>query len=309
MFLNMKVSFPRVGIYTEVGVEFFKKLGLEVVEPNPIGKKIIEKGVLFSPEMMCFPYKLVLASFIDALERGADTLIMYNSQGFCRYRCYYVMAEMALKQLGYKFEMVIPKARNLFSWIFKLSPKVKKNQLFRVIKETWDHIKQVEKKDCEKNKGDIKIGIVGEFYTCIEPSANFYLVDKLREFGANVDIGMSVSEFIKHGLKLDRLYKRRERKIAKKLLKGEIIAGHGFDSIVNTIYFIEKKYDGIILAMPLTCMPECVAEPFIKKICDENKVPFMVLRFDENVSEVNIDNRLNAFCELIRRKRWKYQLV
>jgi predicted nucleotide-binding protein (sugar kinase/HSP70/actin superfamily) len=107
------------------------------------------------------------------------------------------------------------------------------------------------------------------------------------------------------GLNFDRIEKRVERKIAKKLLKGEIIAGHGFDSIINSIYFARRKYDGIILAMPLTCMPECVAEPFIKKICDDFNIPFMVLRFDENVSDVNIDNRINAFCELIRRKKWK----
>ncbi|MGC8976378.1 MAG: acyl-CoA dehydratase activase-related protein [Candidatus Ratteibacteria bacterium] len=301
----MRVSFPRIGIYTEVGTKFFKKLGVNVVEPNPIGKKIIEKGVLYSPEMMCFPYKLVLSSFIDSLERGADTLIMYNSQGFCRYRCYYVMAEMTLKKLGYKFEMVIPKPKNLFSWIFKLSQKISKLSLFKIVKETWDEIKEVEKKDRENNKGDINIGIVGEFYTCIEPSANFNLVSKLRMYGANVEIGMNVSEFIKHGLKFDRKEKRKERIYAKKLLKGEIIAGHGFDSIVNTFYFIRKKYDGIILAMPLTCMPECVAEPFIGKICEDYNIPFMVLRFDENVSEVNIDNRINAFCELIRRKKWK----
>ncbi|MCM8772578.1 MAG: acyl-CoA dehydratase activase-related protein [Candidatus Omnitrophica bacterium] len=301
----MKISFPRIGIYTEVGVKFFKKLGLEVIEPNPVGKKLIEKGVLFSPEMMCFPYKVVLSSFIDALERGADTLIMYNSQGFCRYRCYYVMAEMALRELGYKFKMVVPKAKNLFSWIFKIAPEINKFNLIKIVKETWEDIKEVEKRDKENNKGDIKIGIVGEFYTCIEPSANFNLVQKLRNYGAQVDIGMNVSEFIRHGLKFDRIEKWKERKIAKKLLKGEMIAGHGFDSIVNSIYFIRKGYDGIILAMPLTCMPECVAEPFIKKICDENNIPFMVLRFDENVSEVNIDNRINAFCELIRRKKWR----
>jgi len=301
----MKVSFPRIGIYTEVGVRFFKKLGVDVIEPKPVGKKIIEKGVLYAPEMMCFPYKIVLSSFIDSLERGADTLIIYNSQGYCRYRCYYVMAEMALKQLGYKFQMIVPKAKNLFSWIFKISSNLPKTKLFRIIKETWEDIKEVEKRDREENKGDINIGIVGEFYTCIEPSANFNLVSKLREYGANVDIGLNVSEFIKHGLKLDRIGKRVERRIAKRLLKGEIIAGHGFDSIVNSIYFARRNYDGIILAMPLTCMPECVAEPFIKKICDDYNIPFMVLRFDENVSEVNIDNRINAFCELIRRKKWK----
>ncbi len=301
----MKVSFPRVGIYTEVGIRFFKKLGVDVVEPNPVGKKIIEKGVLYAPEMMCFPYKIVLSSFIDSLERGADTLIIYNSQGFCRYRCYYVMAEMALRQLGYKFEMIIPKAKNLFSWMFRISSNLPKTKLIRIVKETWEDIKEVERKDMEENKGDIKIGIVGEFYTCIEPSANFNLVSKLREYGANVDIGLNVSEFIRHGFKLDRIEKRKERKIARRLLKGEIIAGHGFDSIVNSIYFARRKYDGIILAMPLTCMPECVAEPFIKKICDDYDIPFMVLRFDENVSDVNIDNRINAFCELIRRKKWK----
>ena len=300
-----KVSFPRVGIYTEVGVKFFRSLGLEVIEPKPVGKKILEKGVLHSPEMMCLPYKIVLSSFIQALEEGADTLVMYNSQGFCRFRCYYVLAETALRDMGYKFEMVVPKAKNLFSWVFKLAPGFSPGKIIKIVKQTWRDIRRVEEEDRKKNKGDINIGIVGEFYTCIEPSANLNLVSKLRNYGANVDIGLNVVEFIKHGLKLDIFSKRREKREAKRMIKGEIIAGHGFDSLYNSIYFATRDYDGIILAMPLTCMPECVAEPLIQKVCEKYKKPFMVLRFDENVSEVNMDNRINAFCELIRRKKWK----
>ncbi|RKY31813.1 MAG: hypothetical protein DRP67_01960 [Candidatus Omnitrophota bacterium] len=300
-----KISFPRIGIYTEVGIRFFKSLGLEVIEPKPVGRKILEKGVLHSPEMMCLPFKIVLSSFIQALEEGADTLIMYNSQGFCRFRCYYVLAETILKDMGYKFEMIVPKAKNLLSWIFKLAPGISLNKLIKIVKQTWNDIKRVEEEDRKKNKGDINIGIVGEFYTCIEPSANLNLVSKLRSYGANVDIGLNVTNFIKHGLKLDIFSKRSEKREAKRMVKGEIIAGHGFDSLYNSIYFAKRDYDGIILAMPLTCMPECVAEPLIQKVCEKYRKPFMVLRFDENVSEVNMDNRINAFCELIRRKKWK----
>lgn len=300
-----KVSFPRVGIYTEVGIKFFRSLGLEVIEPKPVGKKILEKGVLHSPEMMCLPYKIVLANFIQALEEGADTLVMYNSQGFCRFRCYYVLAETVLKDMGYKFEMIVPKAKNLFSWIFKLAPGISLKKVVKIVKETWREIKRVEEEDRKKNRGDINIGIVGEFYTCLEPSANLNLVAKLRNYGANVNIGLNVVEFIKHGLKFDIFSKRREKMEARRMIKGEIIAGHGFDSLYNSIYFGKRNYDGIILAMPLTCMPECVAEPLIQKVCEKYKKPFMVLRFDENVSEVNMDNRINAFCELIRRKKWR----
>ena len=228
-----KVSFPRVGIYTEVGVKFFRSLGLEVIEPKPVGKKILEKGVLHSPEMMCLPYKIVLSSFIQALEEGADTLVMYNSQGFCRFRCYYVLAETALRDMGYKFEMVVPKAKNLFSWVFKLAPGFSPGKIIKIVKQTWDDIRRVEEEDRKKNKGDINIGIVGEFYTCIEPSANLNLVSKLRNYGANVDIGLNVVEFIKHGLKLDIFSKRKEKKEHLKFQASSV-----FDVVVRWLIYL-----------------------------------------------------------------------
>ena len=100
------VTFPRMGKeYTLIFQKILEDLGFEVVAPFPNSEKTIKFGVKHSSDMMCFPYKVTLGNFKEALERGVNTLVMWDSRGRCRFRHYWRIQEQTLKDLGYKFEI------------------------------------------------------------------------------------------------------------------------------------------------------------------------------------------------------------
>lgn len=84
-----------------------KSMGAKLLLPPPNNKKALSLGVRYSPETMCLPYKMNLGNYIQALEMGANTLLMFQAPGSCRLGHYTVMAEAALRELGYDFEMVV----------------------------------------------------------------------------------------------------------------------------------------------------------------------------------------------------------
>lgn len=103
----MRVSFPHLG-YCSIPIRsLFADLGHEVIVPPPITRKTISLGTRHSPEFACYPLKLGLGNFLEALELGADTLVMGGGVGPCRFGYYAQVQRDILESLGYKFNMII----------------------------------------------------------------------------------------------------------------------------------------------------------------------------------------------------------
>ena len=118
------ISLPWMGAeYTHKIKKMLTSLDLEVILPEKSAESL-KKGVQNSADMMCFPYKGVLANYINVLDRGANTLLMYDSCGECRLKHYYKIHEFTLKKLGYKdFEMYPISITNIIPTLRKLSGK------------------------------------------------------------------------------------------------------------------------------------------------------------------------------------------
>lgn len=101
------ISFPHMGNIWVAVKGFFETLGCPVLVPPRTSKRTIELGVRYSPETVCFPFKVTLGNMIEALEQGATTIVMISGRyGLCRLAYYANIQEQILKQLGYKFEML-----------------------------------------------------------------------------------------------------------------------------------------------------------------------------------------------------------
>lgn len=92
----MKVSFPHMGSQV-----FYKKLleflDIDYILPNVPTKRTIDLGVKNSPEFACFPYKVLLGTYIEAIEAGADTILTSGGSGPCRAGLYAQLHEKTLK--------------------------------------------------------------------------------------------------------------------------------------------------------------------------------------------------------------------
>ena len=100
-----KIAFPRYAEYN-CAIRYLVEHGLNasyILQPA-LTRRTEELGAKYSPDFVCTPFKTTLGSMIEALEAGADTLIM--THGLCRLGYYGELQEQILRDLGYEFDFV-----------------------------------------------------------------------------------------------------------------------------------------------------------------------------------------------------------
>lgn len=124
----MKASFPYMGT-SHIGFKhLMEALGFEVVMPPNPTQKTLTYGVRYSPEFACVPFKVLLGTYIEVLEAGAELLISSGGIGPCRAGFYGVLHEKILRDLGYDFKLIIldpPAAgwKSFFDTVSSIKPR------------------------------------------------------------------------------------------------------------------------------------------------------------------------------------------
>lgn len=165
--------------------------------------------------------------------------------------------------------------------------------------------KRISSVEIEKEKEILRIGIVGEIYTVIEPFVNVSISEKLGDLGAEVDKSITVSYWVINHLIKEalHLYNKRELKKASHPYLRSFVGGHGQESVANTVLYRQRGYDGVIHLLPFACMPEIVARSVLPTVSHDVGIPVMTLVLDEMTGEAGYMTRLEAFIDLIRRKK------
>ncbi len=146
----MLISFPNMGPNWVAFKTLFTSLGLDVIIPDPTNREAIKIGVKQSPEFVCFPFKATIGDFVNAIEKGADTLIMAIDCGPCRFGFYASVQERILKDMGYKDITIIPldQADLLdFKWVKTLQEVSGRTDLFmysKFVKAVFFFIKKAK---------------------------------------------------------------------------------------------------------------------------------------------------------------------
>ena len=164
----MKVTLPNLGNLTSIaGKALFSNLGHEVILPPPNTKRTLDLGVRYAPEYCCLPLKIVLGNFIEALEKGADTIITVGGWGPCRFGYYSEIQRMILKSLGYKFEMISMEAPRgnlirMLNYINRLRDKRSLPSFIKALKLAWAKFGTIEELEKEALKARPRENIKGE---------------------------------------------------------------------------------------------------------------------------------------------------
>lgn len=124
-------------------------LGHEVVTPPRPSQKTIDLGVKHSPEFACFPLKVIMGSYIEAIEMGADTIITSGGHGPCRAGFYGENHNSTLKQLGYHVNFIVfdewkDDIKETFRNIKKIKGKNSILKLYKIIKLVYQMLKVVD---------------------------------------------------------------------------------------------------------------------------------------------------------------------
>ena len=76
-------------------------------------------------------------------------------------------------------------------------------------------------------------------------------------------------------------------------------------SVVKSMEASLNGFDGILHLKSFGCTPEISAMSILPKIADEYNIPIMYMSFDAEDNEVGIDTRLEAFYDMIKRRKEK----
>ena len=145
----MRITFPHMVNSDRAISSHLRGMGLDVVVPPPCTRKTLELGARYSPEFVCLPLKLNLGNMLEALERGADTVLMAGGWGPCRFGYYAQVERDILEDLGHSFQMVIIEAPDsntfqLIKQVRSLGIKVSWKQLYSAIRIAWTKLKAID---------------------------------------------------------------------------------------------------------------------------------------------------------------------
>ena len=160
------------------------------------------------------------------------------------------------------------------------------------------YFKRFEKIKINKPKNCLKVGIIGELYTLMEPFSNYYLERELAKFNIELKRFTNVTYLLLNYKKMNK----KALKKSKEYMKYQFSADAS-SNVYWTKYLCDKKYDGIIHIKSSFCTPEIGVMPILDKIANEKNVPMIHFSFDSNTSEVGIKTRLEAFYDMIEMRR------
>lgn len=153
------------------------------------------------------------------------------------------------------------------------------------------------------NKNPLHIAIIGEIYTVIEPYSNFYIEDKLMEYGISSRRGLTPSWWVKNAaLSPFKINSLTIRKNAKKYLPVSI-GGHAVECVGEAVTASKDGFDGAIQIFPMGCMPEIVSKSILPTISNDLDFPVMSLVVDDMTGEAGYITRIEAFIDLLERRR------
>ncbi|WP_315074277.1 2-hydroxyacyl-CoA dehydratase [uncultured Clostridium sp.] len=182
--------------------------------------------------------------------------------------------------------------------------KIKTVKSFRDIHKIYEKYNTLFRNlEINKPKNPIRVGIVGELYTSMEPFSTYFVEKELAKKGIEVKRFITVTYLFKNHPKEKELIK-----ISGKYLK-YAIGADGTDSVARTKQLAEAGYDGVIHVKPFGCTPEVNAMPILQNISNDYKIPVLYFSFDSQTSETGIKTRLEAFYDMLMMKKEKEKWI
>ncbi|MFW6381705.1 MAG: CoA protein activase, partial [Bacillota bacterium] len=141
----------------------------------------------------------------------------------------------------------------------------------------------------------------GEIYLVLEPFVNLEVERKLGKLGVSVEKDIYMTSWLLHFLHLSSEIDEIKEAAANYLRS--FVGGHGLETVGNAVRYARRGFDGVIQLAPFTCMPEIVAETILPEVSRQQGIPVLSLVFDEHTGDAGLITRLEAFVDLLKRKK------
>ena len=181
-----------------------------------------------------------------------------------------------------------------------------------LIKAHKQGLKELSSVKIDKNKDVLHVDLTGEIYIVNDEFSNQNMERELGAMGVQVRRSLTISSFLKDAI-IPKMFKKGEThlerayRLAKPYLMRDI-GGDALECVSDVLYAKERNVDGLIHVSPFTCMPEIMSQNIFPKIREDTNLPILSLIMDEQTGRAGYITRLEAFVDLMRRKKMKAKI-
>lgn len=170
-------------------------------------------------------------------------------------------------------------------------------------------IRMIKETPIDEKRDVLNVDITGEIFIVLDPFSNQNINRELGRMGVQTRTSLTVSSFLKDAiipkwLKKGETHLERAFRLARPYLMRDI-GGDSLESISDVAFADQRGIDGIIHVSPFTCMPEIVTQNIFPKMRENCEIPILTLIMDEQTGKAGYITRLEAFTDLMRRRKRK----
>ncbi len=170
-------------------------------------------------------------------------------------------------------------------------------------------IDELKKTPIDEKREILNVDLTGEIFLVQDVFSNQYIERELGKMGVQVRRSLTISSFLKDAI-IPKIFKKTEThlerafRLARPYLMRDI-GGDALESVSDVAYANERKIDGIIHISPFTCMPEIMSQNIFPSMRENCEIPILTLIMDEQSGRAGYITRLEAFVDLMRRRKRK----
>lgn len=271
----------RFGYYSELQEQILNDLGYKYKFVNLIGNEMSVRSIYKSCKELGSTISFI--KFLYFMLLTVKTInVMDKLDFFIRENIGFAVNANEFENLQNEFFKELKTVKN-FSMLIKFNHKY--TLLFKKI-------------ELNKDESHLRVGIIGELYTNMEPFSNYFMEKELAKYRISVARFTNASYLLFQKPKV----KIREVKESEGYIK-YALGADGTHSVTRSIQLSKSKFDGIIHLKPFGCMPEINAIPVLQNIAKDFRIPIIYFSFDSQTSETGIKTRLEAFYDMIMMKK------
>lgn len=157
-------------------------------------------------------------------------------------------------------------------------------------------LSEMEALPVNKPEHPIRVGVIGEYFTVMDPFGNLDAEKKLASFGVEVHRHINMTHF---NLELNEKNLRNSIRDYVHYSMGPTST----ENIAAALNYVKQGFGGVVHIKSSGCTPEIDIVPTLQRISREYQVPFLFLSYDTQSSDTGLDTRLEAFYDMIAMKR------
>lgn len=161
----------------------------------------------------------------------------------------------------------------------------------------------------DSNREVLHVDLTGEIFLVNDEFSNQNIEKELGRMGVETRRSLTVGSFLKDAIipkafRKGETHLERAERMAKPYLTRDI-GGDSLECVSDVAYADKRGIDGIIHISPFTCMPEIMTQNIFPSMREDCSIPILALIMDEQTGKAGYITRLEAFVDLMRRKKRK----